>query len=245
MVDLPTWYAGYFKQLEEAKTSLDPEDFKTYADYEAAAEKQAFKVADWTVENVQGSGSTKDLPAIMRESGELTRTFTMFMTFFSSLWNMERDTLRGGASGQYSPTTIAAKAMFLFAIPVAAEMYMRGDLKDDDDETAWERYLTDLALYPAQTVPFLRDAVNGTLGDYKYQMSPIAGTIESGLRGFSLLTDDEISKSKAKGASKLIGAWYGIPGIGQVWNTSEHIYEVMEEGEELTVREFLFGPERK
>jgi hypothetical protein len=92
--------------------------------------------------------------------------------------------------------------------------------------------------------------VNGISGEYKFQLTPLAGIIESGLRGApkladALVGDEELTKSQVKGTSKLIGAWFGAPGVSQVWNTGEHLYEVVQEGEELTVRELLFGPNRE
>ena len=251
MVDLPSWYAGYYKGIDEAKVDLNADNFDSMSDYNDAVEKKAIQQADWVVENIQGSGLTKDLPSIMRNQSESNRMFTMFFTFFSSLWNMERDVVRGAKAGRYSATTLAAKAMFLFMIPVAFEMAMRGQLSDDgdDDRSAWERYLTGLALYPVQSVPFVRDVVNGVSGEYKFQLTPLAGIIEQGLKGApkvseALLTDEELSKGSVKGASKLIGAWFGIPGVSQAWNSGEHLEEVIEDGEEFTVRELLFGPDR-
>jgi hypothetical protein len=100
-----------------------------------------------------------------------------------------------------------------------------------------------------QSVPFVRDVVNGVSGEYKFQLTPLAGIIEQGLKGApkvseALLTDEELSKGSVKGASKLIGAWFGIPGVSQAWNSGEHLEEVIEDGEEFTVRELLFGPDR-
>ena len=60
-------------------------------------------------------------------------------------------------------------------------------------------------------------------------------------RGF---TDEEITKGQAKGATKFIGAALGVPGTGQAWATGEHLHEVLVEGEDFTLREFLFGPDR-
>lgn len=250
MVDLPTWYAAYYKGIEEATASLDPENFDSAQDMMDAIDKHAFKVADFTVENIQGSGMTKDLPALMRNQAEGTRMMTMFMTFFSALWNIERDLAKGARSKQYSPTTIAAKAMFLFAIPVAFEMFMRGDLDDDDEQTAWEKYLTNLALFPAQSVPFIRDALSAAGTDFDFQLSPLGKIMESGIKGgkgliAGTLTDEDVSSSQLKGATKLIGAWYGIPGVSQVWATGEHIDQVLNEGEDLTLHQLAFGPERE
>lgn len=234
MVDLPSWHAAYTKGMAE------------WGD-----EQRAFQYADWVVEQVQGSGATKDLARIMRNQTETGRMFTMFMTFFSSLWNMERDLVKGAKAGTYSTTTVAAKVMFLFTLPVLFEMLMRGEFStdDDDDETAAQKMLTGVALYPIQSVPFVRDVANAVGGDFGYNISPMQQIMEQGVRtipevierGF---TDEEITKGQAKGATKFIGAALGVPGTGQAWATGEHLHEVLAEGEDFTLREFLFGPDR-
>lgn len=234
MVDLPSWHAAYMKGIEE------------WGD-----EKRAFEYADWVIENVQGSGATKDLSRIMRNQSETGRMFTMFMTFFSSLWNMERDLVKGAQSGRYSPTNVAAKTMFLFAIPVLFDMLMRGELgePEDDEDDRLQRMLTGVATYPLQSVPFIRDVVSASTGEYGYNISPLASVIEQGTRTIPAIiergfTDDEITKAQVKGATKFIGAATGVPGVNQMWATGEHLFEVMEEGEDLTLRELLFGPDR-
>ncbi|AUR82081.1 coil containing protein [Vibrio phage 1.021.C._10N.222.51.F9] len=235
LVDLPTWHASYIKGMKE------------WGD-----ETRAFQYADWVVENVQGSGATKDLARIMRGQSETGRMFTMFMTFFSSLWNMERDLVKGGRSGAYSVTNLAAKSMFLFTIPVLFEMMMRGefDKEDETEEEKLQRMLTAVAMYPVQSVPFVRDIANAVTGDFGYNISPMQSIIEQGTRTIPQLveagfTDEEITKGQAKGASKFIGATLGVPGTAQAWATGEHLYDVVAEGEELTMHQLLFGPERK
>lgn len=235
MVDLPTWHASYIKGMQD------------WGD-----ETRAFQYADWVVENVQGSGATKDLARIMRGQSETGRMFTMFMTFFSSLWNMERDLVKGAKSGAYSTTSVAAKAMFLFTIPVLFEMMMRGEFSrdDDDEESIAQTMLTKVAMYPVQSVPFVRDIANAVTGDFGYNISPMQSIIEQGTRTIPQLvergfTDEEVTKAQVKGATKFIGAAAGIPGTGQAWATGEHIYDVVVEGEELTLHQLLFGPERK
>lgn len=232
MVDLPSWYASYMKKLDET-----------------GDEQKAYQYADWVVENVQGSGMTKDMARIMRGQSESGRMFTMFMTFFSSLWNMERDLVKGARSKRYSVTTTAAKLAFLFSIPVLFEMLMRGEVDDDEPEETMQKILTKTATFPVQSVPFIRDIVNGATGEFGYNISPIASLLDTGTRSIpalvaASLTDDEITKSQVKGATKVGGAALGIPGINQVWATGEHLYDVIEEGEDFTTREFLFGPKR-
>lgn len=235
LVDLPTWHASYIKGMKE------------WGD-----ETRAFQYADWVVENVQGSGATKDLARIMRGQSETGRMFTMFMTFFSSLWNMERDLVKGGRSGTYSVTNLAAKSMFLFTIPVLFEMMMRGefDKEDETEEEKLQRMLTAVAMYPVQSVPFVRDIANAVTGDFGYNISPMQSIIEQGTRTIPQLveagfTDEEITKGQAKGATKFVGAALGVPGTAQAWATGEHLYDVVAEGEELTMHQLLFGPERK
>ena len=233
MVDLPSWHAAYIKGM------------KDWGD-----EKRAYAYADWVIENIQGSGITKDMAQIMRNQSQEMRIFTMFMTFFSSLWNQERDIVKGSRAGTYSRSTVAAKMMFIFTIPVLLEMLLRGDFgDDDDDESNLQKYLTNLALYPVQSIPGLRDIATGTAGEYGYNISPVAQILEAGTASMSkvagrLFTDDELTKSQVKGATKFVGALVGIPGINQAWSTGEHLHSVLSEGEELTLSQLLYGPRR-
>ena len=176
----------------------------------------------------------------------------MFMTFFSALWNMERDLVKGAKAGNYSTTQTAAKLMFLFTIPVAIEMLVRGEFgaEDDEPEDKLQKYLLKTALYSAASVPFARDIASGIGGEFGYTMTPLAGVLERGIGSSKAMTDNAISDgditmSQAKNSSKFIGTALGIPGTGQVWKTTEHLYEVLEEGEDLTARELLLGPDRE
>jgi len=234
MVDLPTWHAGY---IAEMKRSGD--------------EQKAYQYADWAIENIQGSGITKDMAAIMRGQSETGRMLTMFMTYFSSLWNLERDLVRGVKARKYSTTTIAAKTAFLFIVPVLFEMAMRGEFggEDKEPEEKLQKMLTNVALYPVQSVPFVRDIASATVGEYGYNISPVASLIEQTTQAApglleGILTDEEVTKAQAKSVSKAVGAVIGLPGTGQAWATGEHLYQVLEEGEDLAFRQLLFGPRR-
>jgi len=234
MVDLPSWHAAYLKGMTD------------WGD-----EQRAFQYADWVVEQVQGSGATKDLARIMRNQTETGRMFTMFMTFFSSLWNAERDVVKGARSGRYSITTVSAKMMFLFTIPVLFEMLLRGEFsKDEEEEDALtQKMLTSVALYPVQSIPFMRDIANAVGTEFGYNISPLQQIMEQGVRTLPEIaqkgfTDDEITKGQAKGATKFVGAVLGVPGTSQAWATGEHLHDVINEDAEFTFREFLFGPQR-
>lgn len=236
IVDLPTWHAAYGKELSQSGDEI-----------------KAAKYADWVVENIQGSGRTANMAAVMRSKNEANRMFTMFMTFFSSLWNIERDLARGAKSSRYSATDVGARAALLFVVPVIAEMALRGELfpaDDEDPEAVAEKALLKMALYPVASMPFVRDIANGVGSGYGYSMSPIGDLLEKGVKNIpalaeGALTDDEITRGEVKGTVQFMGAWFGVPGVSQAWATSEHLYQVIEEGEDLTLKEALYGPERK
>ena len=60
------------------------------------------------------------------------------------------------------------------------------------------------------------------------------------------LTDEEITKSQVKGATKFAGALIGIPGTSQAWSTGESLYDVLVVGEDRTIREILItGPDKQ
>ena len=255
--DLPTWYGGYYKGLDEARAKLDMENFDTYEDYNKAVEKSASARADFTVENTQGSGMTKDLPAIMREQGKVYEIFTMFYTFFASLWNQSRDMVRGvkrdiadeNVSFINSTTSLAAKLMFMYAVPVAYETLLRQGFGDEEDDLGdWlTNYAVSLALYPLQTVPLVRDAANALGEGFRFQLTPLQKLIESGLSGTrqvikGVFTDDEITKTSVKNTTKLIGAILKVPGVSQAWITGEELYDVIIEGDDLSFRELILGP---
>ncbi len=98
-------------------------------------------------------------------------------------------------------------------------------------------------------MPFLRDIVSGVSGNFGYNISPIAQLLDTGVRTIPEIvkrgfTDEEITKGQVKGATKFVGAAVGIPGVNQAWATGEHLYDVMENGEELTFHQLLFGPKK-
>ena len=234
MVDIPSWYAGYVAEMERS-----------------GDEVKAAQYGDWVIEQIQGSGATKDMSALMRDPSKATRLFTMFMTFFSSLWNQERDLIRGARGKQYSTTTVAAKLTFMFTIPVLIDMLLRGEFGDDEDDedSNIQDMLTTTAMYGIGGVPFIRDIANGVIGEYGYSMTPIARVIEAGTYGLpkvmkGAFTDEEITKAQLKASTEFVGAMVGIPGISQAWITGEELYNVLVEGEELGFRElFLFRGE--
>ena len=73
----------------------------------------------------------------------------------------------------------------------------------------------------------------------------IAEEIEKNGGDLNGFTDEEITKGQVKGATKFAGAVAGVPGTSQAWATGEHLYDVLVEGEELTMTELIHGPRRR
>ncbi len=233
-VDLPTWMAAYDMKIEET-----------------GDERAASQFADAIVEATQGSGETRNLAALFRNQNSAMQIMTMFMTAFSSMWNVARTQGRGLRSGDISATSYAAKSMFLFTVPFMLEALFRGDLPDSEsDEEEVEAFAKRLALYPLQLVPFMRDIASGAAGEYGYNISPVASLVESGISSSTglkdaMLSDDEITVGQAKGVTKFAGAILKVPGVTQIWRTGGHAYDVMVEGEELTMTELALGTRRE
>lgn len=228
-VDIPTWYAAYIKGM------------KDHGD-----ERRAMKYGDWAVENVQGSGSVKDMAAIMRSKAETLKILTMFMTFFSSLWNMQRDLKKG----QHDALDVASRLTFMLTLPVIIEALMKEKIDDEDEpEEQLQTILTEIALYNVASVPVARDVASGLISDFGYNFSPIAQIIETGTRATpqvieALATGETPTKAQVKGATKFAGTVLKVPGVGQAWKSYEHLYDVLENGEDPEAMRLLLGPVR-
>lgn len=225
-VDLPAWNGAYAKSMDEK------------GDHDLAV-----KFADRAVEQTQGTGAVRDMAEVMRDGGEYQKAFTMFYTFFSVLFNRLRDIKRGQVSIKDTPETIARIAL-LITLPVIFESLFRGS-RPEDDETWLEWMLVQQMLYSAQSIPFLRDAVNGSLGDYGYELTPVAGTIGAIVKATGDLTEEgELTRGELKNTVKAFGAVLKLP-TGQAWNTGEHLYDVVEGNRDFTLNEAIFGQKRK
>jgi len=235
-VDLPTWYGAYMKELRES-----------------GDEDKAHSVADWTVENIQGSGSMKDTAALLRSTRGTTQILTMFMTFFSAAWNFQRDTIKGAANGSLSKIEIANRITFGLIVPVLAEEYLRslitGGLTDDDEDNdpkAQELAVKTL-MYPVTGIPFVRDVASFATSDFGYSISPVQSLIEQSLNSTSGLIeaiaseDEDVTTSDVLGTLKFTGLIFKIPGTGGIKKAANETIESLVDGEEFMWNQALFG----
>jgi len=135
-VDLPTWYAGWYK----AKAAgLD--------DTEAAAQ------ADQAVIDAQGGGEIHQTAAIQTGAGTkyaaALRLLTNFMSYMVTTYNLATQRARN-ADTVAKMATLTFDMVILLAIPVAGKMALDAWTKggdDDDDEDLWEKFAREEAAF--------------------------------------------------------------------------------------------------
>lgn len=224
-VDLPSWHAAYEKGIN---------DFE-------GDETRAIEYADFVVEQVQGSGLTKDLSGMQRNRSEFIQNLTMFQTFFSSSYNVHTELFRQIRDGKISSAAVVASLAFIWVLPGLYETLMREGLGDDDDEESlMERTMLGAALMPIATIPLMRDVISAKITGYGYNASPVGQAVGFGVDAtLNPFSEDESSLAQYKGTSKLALAWFGVPGVNQAWISGEHLYDVMENGEDFSLRYLL------
>ncbi len=154
-VDLPTWWGAYAKGLKE----------------NGGDEKKAALYADMIVRTCQGSGTTKDLAGVQRGS-ELQKLFTMFYSYFNTLYNIGARHIRELREDP-SPAGIlkaANAALLLWFVPVVLGEIVAGRGPEDDED--WWKWSAPLLIqYPFQTIVGVKDIMAGICGEYGYQLS--------------------------------------------------------------------------
>lgn len=210
MVSLPTWLGAYQKALDQGAT-----------------QELAIKAGDRAVRLSQGAGGQKDLASVMAKSGDLMRLFTMFYTPFNALYNRLR-TVGRDVHGIKDVPQAAIRLWWVWLVPAVMGELLTGRGPDDDDDKG-EWALRQSLIYLALGVPILRDIVGGTLGEYGYQLSPVAqvgDTIARTIKKAGAVAEgsaeiDELIKPVLKTTGYLLG----LP-TGQAQITGEYIYDL-------------------
>ena len=204
MVNMATWYGAYSKAIDEGKS-----------------EERATQYADATVRQSQSGGGVKDLAAIQR-GGEGQQMFVMFYTYFSVLHNRLTETGRQAKGRQRVKDTphVAARLTWLILLPVFFEAMARREWPDEDEEPiSW--WAKKILLYGMVTIPFARDIAGGVVGEYGYNMSPVASVLEKAVRGMqgigaALDPEEEMTDGQLRGLFDAVGVAARLPS-GQLW----------------------------
>jgi len=249
-VDLPSWFGAYDKKLDEMYKTEDPSNYETFEAFDEAMQDRAAIYADFVIETFQGSGELKDMSAIMRDNNAFVKSITMFMTYFSSMYNFQRDLGRGAKSGQYSKAKIASKVLFAYMIPVFFDTLISTLSNNDDDEEPLDfalKFGMNLALFPFQVFPLFRNIASGAFSGYDVEVSPLASLVSdaatSANRVAQKAIDGELEDTTwydVKNLTEFTAAVKGVPGVAQTVNSGEHLYDVLEEDEDFDIMKFLF-----
>lgn len=233
----PAWMGAYHQARAEGMT-----------------EELSVRHADRVIRTVLTSGAPKDIAAI-QGGGELNRSLTMFYSWFSAAYMRFRalqfdirtarhreEGIRAGALPYY----IARMFAFWFVPAMFAEMLANRGWWEDDDESALEWMLTKTLMYPAMTVPGLRDIAGFYESRKKgYQRSikyvPLGRILEEGAKASAVLIEEvgdlvfdprEFEADRAgKAATRLMGHVFGLPS-SQFEITAGYLWDVVFEDEE-------------
>lgn len=198
----------------------------------AQDEAAAIQHANSVVRTTQGSGSVKDTAALLRQRG-LMRAFTMFQTFFNTLFNQLWETNVGFRQQRISRMQLARNVFWLwFAGAFFAEL-LQGKVAPDDDEdwaAVFVRLARTIAVYPLMAIPGLRDVMNAVGTDYGYEVTPIG---DAGKALTSLINDTgegDFDEATVKNTVRVLGYAFGLP-AGQINITGDYAVDVATGGE--------------
>lgn len=192
---------------------------KGMSEVDAAAE------ADYKVRSWHGSGTTTDLPAIMRGS-ESMKIATVFYGFFNTMYNRQRQipgNLRRGEWGEASANmwgSVLIPAFFTWAI----------FSKSTEEETWYEGMAKALGSTPIQSWVFLRD-LGTMIFEGNRQKTPLGSIFEAiweGGKEIKRFYEEKELRRPVQRASNVIGLIGGLPGMGQIGRTSQFFYDVSE-----------------
>lgn len=217
MVDMPTWIGGYRRALDEGMT-----------------EDQAVAFADKVVRKSQGSGRPKDLAEI-QDAGEGYRVLTLFYSWFSVLYNKQRETVHAARMGDWRRASMNVAWIMMIA-PVFSAL-LTGDWPNDEDEESWAGWAARKMFFGLWlSVPGIRDVASGVEREVAGKTS--FPTTAPFFRAFDELkrpiTDaikavkgEEVSERWLQNAITAPGYFVGLP-TGQLGATAQYGLDVAE-----------------
>ena len=190
----------------------------------------AVRFADRVVRLTQGSGAAKDLAQVQREGNEVMKMLTMFYSYFSALYNRQRDLGRKVGSEDSYRRSIE-RALFLIVIPaIMGEILAGRGPREDEDEEFPDWAAKTILIYPFMTVPLVRDVISSVESGYDYRFSPMVSAGEKMVR-VATQTSDAIAgegdwSKVAKSSFEASGYILGLP-TGQAAITGGYIYDIL------------------
>lgn len=226
IVDLPTWVAGFNKGIAEGMVEAD-----------------AARYADSVLRRSQGTGHIKDLNRLQRSQG-VWRILTMFMTYTSTLYNQQRQAVRGAKKLRNIPGSLS-KMAWLVAATAMLDILLRQDWPEEEDEVG--EFLTSrLTSQAFMSIPFFGPAYSSIVRGFTPDISPVeslgryAAKVSSDLYE-AMFKDGELDEKTYLNAFSLVGT---ATGFGFTAPT-RRAWEALSSDETTDWYDYLIGPPKE
>lgn len=164
-VDVPTWYAGFFKAQAAGMNEAD-----------------AIAEADQAVIDAQGGGEIHQTAAVQTGAGTrysaALRLLTNFMSYMITTYNLATQRVRNARSVPQI-AALSLDMILLLAVPVAGKMaldaWTKGGGGGDDDDDLWEKYAREQVAFLMSQFVGLSQIAGATRGDDAYGYKGPAG----------------------------------------------------------------------
>ncbi|WP_088183965.1 acetyltransferase [Sphingobium sp. Z007] len=221
MVVVPTWIGAYNK----AQAAGMDEEASIYA-------------ADKAVRLSQGSGSPKDLAAVVRGTGQwgqALRLMTQFYSYMSAFYQRQRTLGRdiAGVRKLSDLPAVLSRAWWLIVVPPLLSQILAGNGPGDDDD--WGFWAFKQMLFQSLgPIPGVRDAaspiVEGLTGGkpFDYQFTPMQRAFQSvveSARDVHKAIEGKDAKRPVRNVLEVAGYWTGLV-PGQVATSAQFLVDV-------------------
>jgi hypothetical protein len=216
-VDMPTWFGGYRKGLDEGMT-----------------EDEAIAYGDKVVRRSQSSGRAADLSAL-QDASEGYRVMTMFYSFWNVFYNQQREAVHAARSGDWRRASMNV-FWIMMAGPVLSAL-VTGDWPDDDSDESWFHWAMRKMFFGLWAgLPIVREMAQGaereSIGkramDAQTPIARAADAIAGPLKdAYKVSTGDAPSNRWVQHAVTAPGYFFGLP-TGQLGSSSQYLYDVAE-----------------
>jgi len=214
-VDMPTWFGGYRKALDEGMS-----------------EEDAVAYGDKVVRRSQSSGRAADLSAL-QDSSEGYRVMTMFYSFWNVFYNQQREAVHATRSGDWRRASMNV-FWIMMASPVLSAL-LTGDWPDDDSDESWFHWgmrkmffglWSGLPIIRELSAGAERESIGKRAMDAQTPITRSASALVAPLKdAYKVSTGDAPSDRWVQHAVTAPGYFFGLP-TGQLGSTSQYLYDV-------------------
>lgn len=218
LVAMPTWVGAYYKATESMGMNV----------------ADAIAFADKSVRKSQAAGRAKDLAAF-QDSNEGYRQLTTFYSYFSILYNKQRET--NVAFQRRDWRRVMTNVFWIMMVGPMAGALLTGDVPDEEDRDVegWASWMASRFFFGLWSgVPVLRDVAAGLQREIEgkftgaveapfYRMfSEVKKPVEDAIK---VAKGEEPSDRWIKNTITPIGYFTGLP-TGQVGQTAQYLADV-------------------